>query len=263
MKTRPVTIEETETLGRAHQVMGEHWVRHLPVVRGRRLVGMVSEREVASATAHAPEDDGRELPVRSAMKAPEIVHPDDALRDVATRLGATTLGALAVLDRGELVGIVSVVDILLARGPVRPPATARLAREAMTADPPIVHPELPLRAAVRLMRARHLEAVPVVERGRKVVGMLSEAHVRRLVGDPLTYLSAPGPAFDVQDAMNTAVTAIREDRPITEIAHYFSDDDGDLEALPVTDGTGAVIGMVSYRDMLDALACCSVQPHSL
>jgi CBS-domain-containing membrane protein len=52
--------------------------------------------------------------------------------------------------------------------------------------------------------------------------------------------------------MDTAVTPVRDDRPIVEVAHYFSD--ARLGAVPIVDERGALVGVMSYLDTLNALA---------
>ena len=46
MKSAPVTVTESTPLGDAARTMTEHHIRHLPVVRGQRLCGILSERDV-------------------------------------------------------------------------------------------------------------------------------------------------------------------------------------------------------------------------
>jgi len=255
MSPGPWTITETDTLGNAQQAMSQHRVRHLPVISDGRLVGMISERDVLAFRAHAePDDRWWKLPVRLAMEPPETVDVGEPVESAALRMGSSHVGALAVTERGKLVGVVSVIDILLAHTATVRETPARTAAEAMTPHPPTVCPEQPVLAAVRLMCQQHVHELPVVDDDGKVIGMITEADVRRCVGDPAVYVGthAMQPCFDVQDIMDVGIEPVRDDRPVAELAHYFAD--ARIEALPVVDSRGTLVGMVSYLDTLNALA---------
>src|SRR5260221_2154564 len=47
MTPSPYSIGEDQTLPTAHRVMREHRIRHLPVLRGGKLVGVVTQRDLA------------------------------------------------------------------------------------------------------------------------------------------------------------------------------------------------------------------------
>jgi CBS domain-containing protein len=254
MKRGPWTIGETDTLGNAQQVMSQNHIRHLPVISEGKLVGMVSERDLLQARAHTDGDERWwKIPVHFAMQPAETAEASETLETVARRMGATKIGAFAVTEQGKLVGVVSVIDVLLAHSASQKIAAARTAAEAMTANPPTVRPEATLVEAVRVMCDQHIHELPVVDDGGQVVGMVTEADVRRAVGDPASYVGARSPAcIDVQDIMDTGVTSIRDDRPVAEIAHYFAD--ARIDALPVVDASGALVGVMSYLDTLNALA---------
>jgi CBS domain-containing protein len=209
MKRGPWTIQDTDTLGHAQQTMSQHRIRHLPVLSDGGLVGMLSERDLLAARAHSdPDDRWWKLPVHLAMKPAETVDATDSVDGVAVRMGHSKVGALAVLEDGKLTGVVSVIDILLAHTVhQRITAPQRTAADAMTAHPPTLRPEEPLLAAVRMMATQHIHELPVVDETGHVIGMITEADVRRRIGDPKTYLAARSPtSYDVQDVMDTAIT---------------------------------------------------------
>jgi CBS domain-containing protein len=253
MKRGPWTILETDTLGNAQQLMSKYHIRHLPVISEGRLVGMLSERDLLSARAHAEGDERWwKMPVHFAMQPAETADCDEMLEDVAPRMGSTRIGAFAVLEHGKLAGIVSVIDVLLAHTLVSKASEGQTAGDAMIAHPPTVRPEQSLIEAVRIMCDQHIHELPVLDDTGHVVGMITEADVRRVVGDPATYLAEHVPGKDVQDVMDTDITTVRNDEPVAEVAHYFAD--ARLEALPVVDAQGALVGVMCYLDTLNALA---------
>jgi CBS domain-containing protein len=253
MKRGPWTINETDTLGNAQQLLSQHRIRHLPVISEGKLSGMLSERDLLSARAHADADERWwKIPVHFAMQPAETCTPEDEIEPIAHRMGTSRAGALAVTEDDKLIGVVSVIDVLLANTANQKATAGRTAGEAMIAHPPTLKPEQSLLDAVRVMCDRQLHELPVIDDTGRVVGMLGDDDVRRAVGDPTRFLASGTPSLDVQDVMDTAVTPVRDDRPIAEVAHYFSD--SRLGAVPIVDERGALVGVMSYLDTLNALA---------
>ena len=261
MRPEPFTISETDTLGCAQHAMRRSNIRHLPVLENGKLVGMLSERDVLGARARAgdDEDDWWAITVHDAMTTPaQTAGPDDSITEVAGRMAAAKLGAIPVVERGKLLGLCTVTDVLdaevrLAMGPAA--ITVATAADVMTPLPLHVGPELPLVDAVRLMLERHVRHLPVVDHAGAIVGMLSDTEVRTVVGDPLAYLRPLGQSdlkLRVEDAMSRSVVAVPADRALLVLARQFAD--ARITAVPIIDATGALVGIVSYVDVLRGLA---------
>lgn len=56
MTSDVVTVEETDSLADAYQVLQELSIRHVPVVRGSEIVGMLSDRDFRSIGLDAVAD---------------------------------------------------------------------------------------------------------------------------------------------------------------------------------------------------------------
>jgi CBS domain-containing protein len=261
MRPGAFTISESDCLGNAHAAMRQSHVRHLPVVSEGRLVGMLSERDVLAARARVDDGDWWLVPIRVAMKSPaQTAGPDDSLQEIAGRMAASKIGAMPVVERGKLLGIATVADVLDAE--VRcamAPTTISLATaaDAMTPYPRIVHPETRLFEATALMLERHVRHLPVLDTTSTVVGMLSERDVRSAIGDPVAYLEYARSTVElrVRDVMSRPAVVVPFDRPLLELARQFADER--IGALPVVDKFGALIGIVSYVDALRVLTAAS------
>jgi acetoin utilization protein AcuB len=108
------SVGDDQTLAEASLRMQELDVRHLPVMRGSRLVGILSERDIAvlKARSHAYLD---ELKVADAMtRDPYHVQSKTPLAAVARAMGTHRYGAVVIVDDGELRGIFSTTDGMLA-----------------------------------------------------------------------------------------------------------------------------------------------------
>jgi acetoin utilization protein AcuB len=260
MRPGPFTISETDTLGVAHAAMNRSHIRHLPVTSGGKLVGMLSERDVLAARAHADEQDWWAITVHDAMQTPvQTAAPDASLTEIAGRMAAAKIGAMPVVESGKLLGIATITDVLDAevRSAMEPSSAATTtAADVMTPWPLTIRPEAPILDAITLMIERRVRHLPVVDAASTLVGMLSERDLRTVIGDPVEYLAfhcdRSTALLRVRSVMSQPVISVPFDRPLAELARIFADDR--LGAVPVVDRFGALIGIVSYVDALRVLA---------
>jgi CBS domain-containing protein len=141
-----------------------------------------------------------------------------------------------------------------------------LVRELMVTDVASVAAESPLAEAVRLLAARRVSALPVVDKARRVVGILSEADVLRLqiAQDPRAHLAPTTPPQPWPDT----VAAVMTPDPVT--AHAGSDvslvalrmADTGCKSLPVVDDHDRLVGMVSRSDVIAALSTADEEIRS-
>jgi len=112
--TRGVSLAKPdETIQDAAMRMMETDTGSLPVGEGDRLIGMVTDRDIAiRAIAHGK---GPDTPVRDVMTA-QIMYcfEDEDVRDIAQNMGDQQVRRLPVVNRDKrLVGIVSLADLAL------------------------------------------------------------------------------------------------------------------------------------------------------
>ena len=115
--TRDVRIvSPDDTLESAARLMEEQDFGSLPVAENDRLVGMLTDRDIA-IRAVARGLIPRESTVREVMSAEvKYVYDDESVRDVAIVMGDLHVRRLPVLDRHKrLVGIVSLGDLALTK----------------------------------------------------------------------------------------------------------------------------------------------------
>ena len=121
-----VTLDAEESLMLADDVMRLGRIRHLPVVTGQRLVGLVTHRDLlrASVSSLAGLSRNEEATIKRAIPVREVmqmevttIHPKQPALDAARLLLDKKLGCLPVVDDdGGLVGIVTEADfVILAR----------------------------------------------------------------------------------------------------------------------------------------------------
>lgn len=110
MTPSPHTIGQEQSMAKAHEIMRSFNIRHLPVLHGGGVVGIVTERDLhllETLRDVRPED----VPVEDAMSPdPYTVTPDAPLAEVARHMAAHKFGAAIVTEGPHVVGIFSAVD---------------------------------------------------------------------------------------------------------------------------------------------------------
>ncbi len=112
MTNIPVRLEETASLETARRMIERYNVRHLPVTRDGRLVGVLSQRELNVALAIS-RSHLLEATVLSVMQEPAFqVAPGVPVADVAERMAREKLGCAVVVNGETIVGIFTTTDAL-------------------------------------------------------------------------------------------------------------------------------------------------------
>ena len=111
MTTSPHSIGVEQTLARAQDVMHEFKIRHLPVLHGGKLVGIVTDRDVHLVES-LKDVDPRLVIVSDAMASSVYaVAPETPLDEVVAEMGARKYGSAVVMQNGKVVGIFTTVDV--------------------------------------------------------------------------------------------------------------------------------------------------------
>jgi acetoin utilization protein AcuB len=112
MAKKVITVTPDATVLDALNILHESSIRHLPVVKGKKFEGFVSESDIRQVLLLP---GGYEIKIGEVMnKTPITIGPDENLEEAAKLINQYKLGGLAVVDDGELVGIITVGDILAA-----------------------------------------------------------------------------------------------------------------------------------------------------
>lgn len=116
MTTSPHSIGKDQTLARAHEVLREHHIRHLPVLEAGQLIGMLTHRDLALVEALA-DVDAKLVTVADAMSTEVYsVSPDARLDEVVLEMAEKKYGSAVVVQNHKVVGIFTTVDACRALG---------------------------------------------------------------------------------------------------------------------------------------------------
>ncbi len=230
---RPHTVAVSASVAEAAAIMAREGVSCLAVVAGRKAVGFLTERELASRL-DANLDPA--APVGELLSRPTGAVLADLPVDEAVRL---------LLERGErhltvmepggiLVGLVTDTELVDALA-VDFMVENVTCREVLPPDPPILDPAWPVREALALMRAKNSGCVLAVI-GGKPLGIFSERDaMTRILGrpegldEPLSqHMSRPVIVVPV-DAMVYKVILFMRQKGVRRLA--VVEDDGSLAGL--------------------------------
>jgi acetoin utilization protein AcuB len=112
----------------------------------------------------------------------------------------------------------------------------------MTKQPVFVRERTYVRDAIDLLQSLDIRHLPVVNEDREIVGMLSDRDLR----DP----SSNGVESRVCDVMSSNVFAVEEEDDVKDAVELMLENK--IGAVPVVDGDGALVGIISYVDALRA-----------
>jgi len=123
MTSDPATVTPRATIAEAWDLMRELDIRHLPVVDGEALVGMLSDRDLGNLevtrllTEEGADALRRQLarPVVQLMSTDVVAaEPETEVSELVTLLLEHKVGAIPVVtpDTRRIVGIVSYIDVL-------------------------------------------------------------------------------------------------------------------------------------------------------
>jgi acetoin utilization protein AcuB len=121
MTPNPTTLTPDQPLLQAVLTMRSLSIRHLPILQDGKLVGLITDRDVArvspSILSAVSQDEYNQvfeqtMIQRVMAKRPVSVAPDQPLADAVNLLHENKWGCLPVVENEQLVGIITIIDIL-------------------------------------------------------------------------------------------------------------------------------------------------------
>jgi CBS domain-containing protein len=111
MTTSPHTIGADQPLALAHEKMRTEGIRHLPVLSARKIVGILSDRDLRFLESFK-DIDPRVVRVEEAMSVDVYaVDANTSLSEAATTMAERKLGSAVVMRGGDVVGVLTTTDI--------------------------------------------------------------------------------------------------------------------------------------------------------
>jgi CBS domain-containing protein/ribosome-associated translation inhibitor RaiA len=252
MTPKPITLPPEAPLSHAIGLMRSHGVHELPVVKGKRLLGMINFETVARRS---------NLPlstkVEHLMVLPPSVSPETSYPEIAEQLLAAGMRAAPVIGRrGEIVGIVSRTDLVRVLPDLQ--ALARHFVEEVASPVPLSLREHEgvgkLFGHIRLLEEHPM---PVVDRKGKLVGAVGLVDLgavlwRPVVGgkrDARKGGKKAGSVFDVEvgTIMRSPALTVPRGTSVGDAARLMSAEK--VSSVFVVEA-GKIVGVVGQADLL-------------
>ena len=117
MSREVIAITPETTAAQALALCRERRIRHLPVIDGERLVGIVSDRDLRSATPALgdPQRTSELERIRASevmTRDPVTTIPDEPIESAANMMRERWIGCLPVVEDGDLVGVITSSDVM-------------------------------------------------------------------------------------------------------------------------------------------------------
>jgi CBS domain-containing protein len=246
----PVTIDKSERITHALDVMEKHDLRRLLVTNDGKLGGTITMRQIARVlgTRNRLGMPATSLHVASATSDSVVrVDPKMKVDDAVFLLQKSSV--LVVMEEEEILGWVRPKDMLkalrmtgLAADAMRTPLTA-------TPSDRLIHVR-------RVMLDQDVGRLPVMENG-KLVGIVSERDVAKSLRAfrDLVQGGQQDPRVKnllVSDVMSRGVKSIYVDTPLEEARKMMLEED--LGGMPVLNQKNELVGMLTRRCFFDYLA---------
>lgn len=130
-----------------------------------------------------------------------------------------------------------------------------LVKNCMTTNPVTITPEMPVAEALSFMRQHNVRRLPILNKKRKLVGIISEKDLLYASPSPATSLSVYEVGYllsklKVEEIMTKNVVTVAPDAPLEEAARIMAD--SKIGGLPVMDGD-RLVGIITETDVFKTI----------
>ncbi|MFN8790622.1 MAG: CBS domain-containing protein [Bdellovibrionales bacterium] len=111
MTYTPKSVGYDRPLSHAMKIMQEMQIRHLPVLRGGELVGVLTDRDIKLVSSFENGDPEKILVEEACSFDPYFTTPDTPISEVVNHMARKKYGCVIVVDNNKLVGILTEIDV--------------------------------------------------------------------------------------------------------------------------------------------------------
>jgi CBS domain-containing protein len=276
MTTEVVRIEIPGNRDDVLKILKRTGISGVPVLKEGNLVGIITRKDLLRKS------DETQLGLLMT-RDPVTVGPDTSVQEAARLLIEHNIRRLPVVDSGELVGLVSVADLIHALAQMR---IREEIKDRYVSQTYALWEETPLPLVARIMEISGFEAIPILDAESRLQGIISERDLIRHSSiedmvevsdfsngtddDEWTWESIRDmhtisygisriqlPERPVKSAMITNVISVPLNAEVSECALKMKR--GRVDQLPVVNGDKKLVAMLFDRDLITALCRQPVQ----
>jgi CBS domain-containing protein len=263
MQRDVTTATPDMSLAQGRRLMRDKGVRHLPIVSGTHIVGMVTDRDIREAAPSAATTLSKgevnyqmaNVPLRTCMTRNVItVQTEVDAAQIAQLLIEHRFGCVPVVEARRLLGMITEIDCLRAFVPSTQYGEVKI-QDVMRSSVLTATPENLVTAVVQQMRERRVRHVPVVTEGKKLVGILTDRDVRQAAASDEQHMAQYDLAYllqkmAVKSIMTAHVHTVSGAATLAEAGQLMLHHK--VGCLPVVRDADILEGIVTVTDMLRA-----------
>jgi CBS domain-containing protein len=112
MSANVISVSQQDHIYDCAMLMKEHDIGFVPVVEGRKLIGVVTDRDLV-IRGYAEKHPGSESVMSVITHDVDTISPDLSVDEAASLMASRQIRRLPVVENGELQGIVSLGDLAM------------------------------------------------------------------------------------------------------------------------------------------------------
>ncbi|MDH3598469.1 MAG: CBS domain-containing protein [Candidatus Tectomicrobia bacterium] len=251
------------SLAQGRRLMQDKSIRHLPIVSGAHLAGIVTDRDIREAAPSLATTLSKgevnyqmdNVLLRTCMTRNVItVQPGEDTAQVAQLLIDHRFGCVPVVEDRRLLGMITEIDCLQAFVTSTQHGEVKI-KDVMHSSVMTATPENLVTAVVQQMRERRVRHVPVVTEGKKLVGILTDRDVRQAAASDEQHMAQYDLSYllqkmTVKSIMTTHVHTVSGDAALAEAGQLMLHHK--VGCLPVVRDADILEGIITVTDMLHA-----------
>lgn len=263
MQRDVTTATPDMSLAQGRRLMQDKGIRHLPIVSGTQVVGMVTDRDIREAAPSAATTLSKgevnyqmaNVPLRTCMTRNVItVQTDIDAAQIAQLLIEHRFGCVPVVEDRRLLGMITEIDCLRAFVTSTQYGVVKI-QDVMRSSVLTATPENLVTAVVQQMRERRVRHVPVVTEGKKLVGILTDRDIRQAAASDEQHMAQYDLSYllqkmAVKSIMTAAVHTVSGNATLAEAGQLMLHHK--VGCLPVVRDEDILEGIIAVTDMLRA-----------
>ncbi|MBU3957521.1 MAG: CBS domain-containing protein, partial [Nanoarchaeota archaeon] len=249
MSKNVLTLGPKDTVSKFIGLMEQHHVHEVPIVDGKKFLGIVHYKTIASKRFSDPSKEKLE-PLITRIQA---LGEDNTFEEAADTIFQAGFRAVPVCSGGGVTGIISVFDLLNAFSKLREFKEA--AAEGIMSVSEVIGIESDIGKARVLMREKNISRLPVVDAEGKLRGEVATFDLLKAV-KPSERMSWYSMAAEKETIMGVQISAIMNDEPLTAEKQTRLSEIADMMVKYKNSGVvivedDAPVGVVTTRDLLE------------
>ncbi len=247
-----ITIDANSPVRNAIKLMKKRKVSRLLVTKKGKIVGIVTERDLARRLGKETERkiSDAHIYVSSCYSKDLIcIGKDEDIKKAAKLMLQKGISSLVVKDDGNIVGIITKTDLIKALKECKEPIEKFMTKKVTT-----LQEDSRILEARKLMLYKNIKRIPIM-RGENLIGIITEGDIAKALG--LFRKVAEGKQWDekmrrilVKDVMRVNPITLSPKDTISKAVKVMLEND--ISGIPIIDG-GKLVGIITKTDLVKAI----------